>query len=163
MKREYLLAALALVASLYIYTLYRSEATVVNHVFSILGFDEGKKFLMNFKMPLNDWLVYSLPGGLWVFAVTIISKGLFLNIMEIKLKVCYLPIVYAVILEFLQLSGITNGTFDYNDIVATLMFGGMALLLKGKPKEVLIFSTLDLRTITTIGGYFIVFLSDTIG
>ncbi len=74
---------------------------------------------------LPDWVLYSLPDGLWIYSyILVIGAIRNFNIRESTLAIFCLPTV-AIISEFLQLPGIIPGTFDSSDILAYTL--GMAL------------------------------------
>jgi hypothetical protein len=129
MKRTYSLAAVALSVSLFIYLFYRSKSTVVNElmafIFSSNVYNQVRQ-TVSYAIPLSEPVIFSLPGGLWVFCLTILSKDLYLKIRNNRIKVAVLPILFVLGLEFLQLIHFTNGTFDLWDIGFYLAFWGLA-------------------------------------
>lgn len=117
--RRTLSAALALSISLFIYLFYRSEKTLVNEmIILLLSFDTYITMKANITaaLPLGDSIVFSLPGGLWVFCATILSRGFYIKIMNREIKVSLVPILFAIGLEFFQLFNLTSGRFDLWDI-----------------------------------------------
>jgi len=93
------------------------------------------KYFVTSALPLNDWLVFSLPGGLWVFCITITSGVFYVKVGERRLSLSFLPILLAVFMELSQLFGITNGRFDWMDIVFSGMFWVLALIrIRNEPK-----------------------------
>lgn len=117
--------AIALSVSLFIYLFYRSEKTVVNELFiSFVSFDiysAMKSCIIN-AIPLNKSIIFSLPGGLWIFCVTALSQDLYMKIGDRKIQVMLIPVLFAISLEFCQLIHLTNGTFDVWDIVFYILF-----------------------------------------
>ncbi|WP_224996328.1 hypothetical protein [Cesiribacter sp. SM1] len=125
MKRSYSLIALTLTISLFIYLFYRTERTVVNElVIFILSFDTyaAIRGSITNAIPLNGPAIFSLPGGLWVFCTTILSKDYYMKIRNHKMRIVVVPIVFAVGLELLQLIHFTNGMFDFWDVGFYIMF-----------------------------------------
>jgi hypothetical protein len=124
MKRRYSLA-LALLASLFIYLFYRSEKTVVNELaISILSFDTYsciKTAIIN-AVPLNKLIIFSLPGGLWIFCATALSQDFYIGIKNYKIHLSPVPVLFAIGLEFGQLFHLTNGRFDLWDIAFYILF-----------------------------------------
>jgi hypothetical protein len=124
MKRTYNLVV-ALSVSLFIYLFYRSERTVVNELaVLVLSFDiyaAIKKSIVD-AIPLNGQIIFSLPGGLWIFCATALSKDFYMKIRDHKIQVVLVPILFAIGLEFCQLIHLTNGRFDIWDIVFYLLF-----------------------------------------
>jgi hypothetical protein len=115
----------ALLISLSIYLFYRSEKTVVNELFVlILSFDTYMLIKSNvaYFIPLKEIIIFSLPGGLWVFCTTALSLDFYLKIGNHRIEISFIPLLFAIGLEFCQLVHITNGTFDFWDIVFYLTF-----------------------------------------
>jgi hypothetical protein len=129
MKRTYSLIALALSVCLFIYLFYRSKKTVINELISvILSPDRYAQYRSSVAaaIPLNDPILFSLPGGLWVFCMTILSKDLYMKIGKQKIRIVVVPVLFAVGLEFFQLFHLTNGTFDFWDIGFYFFFWSLA-------------------------------------
>ncbi|HEY0741060.1 MAG TPA: hypothetical protein VGD40_06330 [Chryseosolibacter sp.] len=124
MKRRYSIT-IALSISLFIYVFFRSEKTLVNelivYVFSFPAYMSVKSAIVN-RMPLPDTIIFSLPGGLWMFCVTAVSQGFYIKIKQYEVNVWMLPIQFALGLELCQLAELTNGRFDIWDIVFYLLF-----------------------------------------
>ena len=124
MKRRYSLS-LAFLTSLFIYLFYRSEKTVVNELITLILPDET---YVNIKIgivdavPLNTLIIFSLPGGLWVFCATVLSRDFYLRIKNQKIQLSLLPALFAIGLEFSQLIHLTNGRFDLWYILFYLLF-----------------------------------------
>lgn len=128
MKRIYSVAV-ALSISLFIYLFYRSEKTVVNElIIFILSVDvyTAIKSSIITAIPLHEPLIFSLPGGLWVFCATALSQDFYIKIRDHKIQVVLVPILFAIGLEFCQLVHLTNGRFDVVDIAFYLLFGLLA-------------------------------------
>lgn len=125
MKRTYSIIATALFVSLFIYLFYRTENTVINELIVLLLSPKTYSELRNniaCALPLNEPVLFSLPGGLWVFCMTILSKDLYMKIRSHKIKLVLVPVLFAVGLEFFQLLHITQGTFDVWDVGFYMMF-----------------------------------------
>jgi hypothetical protein len=125
MKRTYSLAGITLFTSLFIYMFYRTEKTVINELvlmfFSPGAFSHARSMIVK-AIPLNDPVIYSLPGGLWVFCTTVLSKDLHIKIDSHLIPMAAAPILFAVGLEVLQLTGLTKGTFDFWDVAFSMAF-----------------------------------------
>lgn len=123
MKRAYKISLILLI-SLFIYVFYRSEKTVVNELFILIlspdTYTVVKSSVIN-AIPLTPHLIFSLPGGLWIFCATTLSQGFYLRIGNYKMQLDLVPILFAVGLEFFQLIHFTHGTFDNWDIAFYLM------------------------------------------
>jgi len=123
MKKE-LSIALALLVSLFIYAFYRSEKTLVNElIMLVLPLDTYREIRSNINViPLTGLMVFSLPGGLWIFCATTLSKDFYVRIRTYKLRLFPVPILFAIGLEFCQLLQFTNGRFDCWDVVSYGIF-----------------------------------------
>jgi hypothetical protein len=129
MKRAYSLAAVLLLISLLIYLFYRTDQTLVNMVLAQLipadSYSEAKATISS-RLPLNSILIYSVPGGLWVLATTLLTKEYHLKFFRYKVKVELLPLAFALGLEVLQYFNIVFGRFDWLDVAAYLVAFWMA-------------------------------------
>ncbi len=86
---------------------------------SFLVFKESVRNLI----PLNETIIYSLPGGLWVFSATIVSRNLGLKVAERFINLEWLPMTFALWLEALQYFSLIKGRFDMVDILLVLVCG----------------------------------------
>jgi hypothetical protein len=123
MRRTSVLAALSM--SLFIYMFYRTERTVVNELMILLlSYDSyfTMKGVVAGMLPLNEIMIYSLPGGLWVFAATSLSRGFYVKAWDEKMQIAFAPVIFAILLEFCQLIHLTPGRFDLWDIAFYLAF-----------------------------------------
>lgn len=149
--------------SLFVYLFYRSEQTVVNELFSFLFSSEfyfELKTRISETIQLPTFIVFSLPEGLWVLAVTLASKNLYTAYRNIVLQLSWLPIIFAISLEFFQLIGLTNGTFDWFDILSAFSFWCLGYFLNFSPsKKQKLFQTLDFNSLLCLATYLIVFLA----
>lgn len=97
-----------------LYLLFRSERLLM---FEWLG--ELRPFVLSIrpKCVLYDWLIYSLPDGLWLFSYVILIGA----IWSFNMKGCILYsmplIVIALGSELLQVTGLVPGTFDWVDLL----------------------------------------------
>ncbi|RYY32780.1 MAG: hypothetical protein EOP46_18140 [Sphingobacteriaceae bacterium] len=114
-----------MLVSLFIYLFYRTEKTVVNELLirliSYNNYSSLKAAVVHI-IPLNDMLIYSLPEGLWMFCITLTSKPYYISFNGLRLDGARLPLIFCLALEFLQLIHVTNGRFDYMDIVIFTLF-----------------------------------------
>jgi hypothetical protein len=115
----------ALLISLFIYVFYRSEKTVVNElIILIISMDTYatiKSIVIN-TIPLNETIIFSFPGGLWIFCATALSADFYFEIRNYKIQFVFVPISFAIGLEFCQLVHLTNGSFDIWDIAFYKIF-----------------------------------------
>lgn len=131
--------------------------------FLTLGNLDSLKSAIQSVAPLNDLLIYSIPEGLWVFSLTLLGSRIFVKIANKKIHFTHLAIIFALGLEACQFLHLTNGTFDVLDIIASLFFWTLALLLlrehRAASKEK---SFLDIRMYLFIIAFCSVYFSDTI-
>lgn len=119
MKRTYSLIAVTLAVSLVIYLFYRTEKTLVNELVLRLVprvTFAGLRSCISQAIPLSDPIIFSLPGGLWVFCATALSKDLHMTIGKYKVPIVNTPVLFAAGLETCQLFHLTTGTFDRWDV-----------------------------------------------
>lgn len=118
------------------------------------------KSIVTSLLPLHEYLIYSLPEGLWVFCITLTSSFFYLEVQKRKWYLVAVPLLLALILELFQLFHITNGRFDIMDLAFAFGFWLLALLWTrhNSVKEPL-FESLDLKNISCIASYSIVYLA----
>lgn len=157
MKRK-ISIIMALAISLFIYLFYRSEKTVVNELLIfILPLDTYRELTNSIatSLPLNKLIIFSLPGGLWVYCATILSQDFFLTIRHYKIQLSLMPISFALGLELCQLIHITNGRFDISDVISYSIFWMIAYCSyqsKSTPQNILAPFTLHGFTCLTCFG-----------
>ena len=110
-----------------LYLLFRPVDTVIYKIVVVIG---GDNFIHSLRQLINisslpEWFVYSLPGGLWLLAfqntITWIKRfeGRWL------IHSVLLAFSLGIGLEILQSVHLTNGVFDWVDV----LFYGLATLL----------------------------------
>ncbi|MBL4709098.1 MAG: hypothetical protein JKY48_11745 [Flavobacteriales bacterium] len=136
---------------------------MVNELFSFLFSSEfyfELKTIISNAIHLPTFFIFSLPEGLWVLAVTLTSKGLFITHRNRAFHLSFLPLIFAISLEIFQLIGLTNGTFDWFDILSAFCFWCIGYFLNFSPsKKQKLFQTLDSSSILCVSTYLIVFLA----
>ena len=129
MKKSYWLIAISLLLSLFIYLFYRTEKTVINQlfisVFSCQTFMQLRQGITSL-VPLNEYTIYSLPEGLWVFCITLTSKMFYIKAGNFKIDLLFFPLFFSIGLELCQLLHFTNGRFDWWDIAFSIFFWAIA-------------------------------------
>ncbi len=132
MKKESVISSVFLLIALMIYLIWRSESVLVNFLmgslFSPEDFRDWRATISS-RLPLNDFIIYSLPGGLWVFVSTAAFKDFFVVIRKNIINLMFLPLVMAIVLEVTQLIHLTNGVFDGWDVLLELIFWVASLLV----------------------------------
>ena len=164
MRRYYFLISVALLVSLVIYVVYRSEKTVINivlqHLFLMDNMTAIKVMFRSQGPSLPAYVVYSLPEGLWLFSTALLSKNLYLKIGGRTIEYVFLPLVFAIILELLQWFHLTHGRFDINDLIVAFIFWAVAFGLVRCPyKSVNTAQPFTFRVVLVIVSYAMVYLS----
>lgn len=117
----FLLSAIALLSGGIIYIFFRKSEPVFFNWIRAAGLDNLLNFARNGSLSLTrhlpEWVVYSLPNGLWAFSyallITVIWKG-----SNSWLKYFWIASIPILVLgfEILQLAGFIPGTFCIQDI-----------------------------------------------
>ncbi len=111
-------------------------------------------------IPLKDYIVYSLPEGLWVFCITLTTSFFYLEVNNRKWNLFYLPLMLAVIIELFQLFHLTNGRFDLMDITFACGFWLLArFCTRSFSEKEPLFQSFNIKTFTCMFSYSIVYLS----
>lgn len=154
---------MSLLFSLFVYLFYRSEQTVVNELFQFIFTEDvyfSLKASISEKLALPTFLVFSLPEGLWVLAVTIASKNIYVGKQKYLVHLAILPIFFAITLEFFQLANIANGTFDWLDIASAICFWTLGYFMLPSPSNVQrLFLKMDVNSVICLASYMVVYLS----
>ncbi|RAW02187.1 hypothetical protein [Pseudochryseolinea flava] len=129
MRRRYSIT-IALLVSLFVYVFYRSDKTVVNELITLLlspaSYSYMKQIVLT-TVPLPKLIIYSLPGGLWIFCVTSLAQDFYITVKAYVINLYLIPILFAIGLEICQLMHLTNGSFDVWDIVSYGLFWMLAM------------------------------------
>lgn len=144
-----------------IYFLYRDNTIIFNQILSTFHVDNllDKKDLAP-HLPIPNWAIYSLPGGIWVFVLTTLLNQHSIWVQKARLHLDYLPITYGIILEFFQFFHITNGTFDFVDILFVLGFGVIALSINRNQQELTVKWQTKIPHWVLVSGFLVLILSD---
>lgn len=108
----------------FIYIIFRTERLIMFRWFEHLGLSTEINRIKSFRniYPFSDWVIYSLPDGLWMFSYVALS----LEIWKFSITcqnifwIFSLPVA-AVLSELLQLFNMIPGTFDLIDITFYLL------------------------------------------
>ena len=129
---NFLIAGLAVIAGGMIYILCRTPDYSFFQWIRSMGFDGALAFLRAHSLPngskLPDWIVYSLPDGLWAFAYTLIILTIWYKSHSFLMYFWYATIPTLTIgSEILPWMGIIPGTFCLSDVVLILcgLFAGI--------------------------------------
>ena len=122
-----------------------------------------KQGIMQF-LPLNKFLIYSVPEGLWVFCITLTSRPYYIRWDSRRIDCLFLPLIYCISLEVFQLFHLTNGRFDLIDIEVSILFWLIArhfFKYDGEMQNIL--KPLNPGSVACFASYGIVYLSHVIG
>src|SRR5690349_19985466 len=112
MKKHYSFITASLLLSLASNLIYRTDKTVVNAVaIRTISFDNyvSLRQAINRYFPLNNFVIYSLPEGLWAFSITLTSKPYFIQQKNRRIDCRFAPLVCCIGLEIAQLLHVTKG------------------------------------------------------
>jgi len=122
----------SLLACIYVYVFYRPEGTLINILLSKLLPQTdwlAIKTSVRQMWPLPKWVIFSLSGGLWVFAATMLARQLKIYFYNVTIHAKWMPMLFALWLEFWQWMGIVKGRFDWMDVLLVLLFGVGAIAI----------------------------------
>lgn len=166
MKKHYWYILLALIVSLFIYVFYRTDKTLVNQVIiQLVSFKtyQHLKLIITASLPLNKYIIYSLPEGLWVFCITLTSKEFYFDLFKKRINCVFIPLVFVVALELFQLFRITNGYFDFFDIGISLLFWLIAAkIIDTQQRLENLFHSLNYNNLFCVLSYCIVYFAHVI-
>lgn len=115
-----------------IYIFFRTTELKMCKWFSLIGIKDyiitTKIFFLDVKSYLPNWIIFSLPDGLWTYSF---SAMLYYSWDEIFLKYRILlifPFCCLFILEIIQYKNENFGTFDFADLIVSFIMN--MLLIK---------------------------------
>lgn len=115
------LSVLAVLLGGIIYILFRPSEPVFFSWISAFGFDSllltVRQYSHYQNLLLPEWIVFSLPNGLWAFAYSLLIMGIWWGSKSV-LRYFWIASVPLLVLgfEILQYVGIIHGTFCLEDI-----------------------------------------------
>lgn len=152
--------------SLFIYVFYRTDKTLVNQIIiQLISFKtyQSLKQTITANLPLNEYLIYSLPEGLWVFCITLTSKEFYFDLFKKHINCVFIPLLFVVSLELFQLFHITNGRFDFFDIGISLFFWFIAAkIIDTQQRLENLFHSLNYNSVFCLLSYCIIYLAHVI-
>jgi hypothetical protein len=147
--------------SAFIYFFYRGNNIIFNQILSTFQLDcFFCKDLIAFEFPLQDWIVYSLPGGIWVFVLSIILQNNHIRILNQRIPLDYLTIVYGIGLEVLQFFHWTDGTFDWIDILFIFLGFILSILVSKNSVPAPFYWRFSRQNLLILFGFAVLLLSD---
>lgn len=163
MKRNYILIGISLLISLFIYLFYRTDRTIVNEiVIRLISFDKYTTLKAHIVkiLPLHNMVIYSLPEALWIFCITLTSKPYYVRLNNRRFDCLFIPLIFCITLEILQLFHITNGRFDFMDIGMSVIFWILgSYILGNEPEKQDILTRPNPKMIVCLVSYCIVYLA----
>lgn len=162
MKRLNRLVFLLLIFSLFIYLFYRTEYILINKCFALLVSHEfylELKTALKQALPLPNYFIFSLPGGLWVFCSSLLAQNYVISIKSKPIKLVFLPLIFSVGLELIQALNWLNGRFDWLDVLTYFLFWIIAFSIRPKTKTESIFKPFTKQKLYFILCFFIVYLA----
>jgi len=131
---KYLIAIVTLaplILAAIIYTAFRGDCCFASaFVTQFLGESGAKVYVSNMQetFHFSTTNINSLPAALWVFSTSFMSSRITSNKTHVWKILVLLPLAYALGLETMQYYGLTDGTFDTNDIIYTIMGWSVSIL-----------------------------------
>jgi hypothetical protein len=142
---------------------FRTEKTVITQLFIYLvSFDEFVEMRRSITstIHLNEFIIYSLPEGLWVFCITLTSQSYFVKIGRREISLFFAPLVSSIGLEMFQLLQLTQGQFDLLDIAVSIGFWAIVTCrMTPKPARQNILHPFTKRSFICLASYLIVYLA----
>ncbi len=130
------LSALALFFGGLIYILFRTSDFIFFNWIRAAGLGKWFNLARSYSLsssPLPDWLIFSLPDGLFAFAYALLITGIWAG-SKSWLRYFWMASIPVFILgyELMQYAGIVKGTFCIQDLVmeTTGLFTGIIIGLK---------------------------------
>jgi hypothetical protein len=107
----------------FIYIVFRKNTLLVFTWISF--FDLGgfvnvlRSFFGEYKKYIPDFILYSLPDGLWVYSGTVLFLRIWRHEKNSFSKYFWilLPFAVSILMEFSQLFNLIRGTFCFNDVL----------------------------------------------
>lgn len=142
-----------------IYLIYRDSSIFLNQLFLSFGIETvSDRQQVQELLPLPNWAIYSLPGGIWVYVTTIIAKKYDCSENKFIKGITLIPSIYAVGLEFLQLFHFTDGTFDWVDLFIIFM---ASIAAKGSNKlELSLNNHPNFQNLALISAFLVLFFGN---
>jgi len=107
-----------------IYIAFRSKSLILFTWFDEISISGITNLIRDFLYPLRynlpDWILFSLPDGLWVYSFTSLLIIIWSDDFDSVKYWMTIPILTFFLIDLLQLSKILKGTFDIVDNVICL-------------------------------------------
>lgn len=133
-RHQKILSLLPLLIGGLIYILFRVDTLRMFNWFEKIGLlehiDHLRQFTLHFANGIPEWILYSLPDGLWLFSYTTLLLGIWDNRITNK-NLSWIAIIptIAILSELGQLAGAIPGTFDIMDLLLYLLGSFLPFLI----------------------------------
>ncbi|MFV0247684.1 MAG: hypothetical protein ACK5H1_01815 [Tenacibaculum sp.] len=113
---------LALLCGGFIYILFRTTTLKMFGWYKVIGLGGAINKLRNwtfqFADDLPEWILFSLPDGLWIFSYVCLMLAIWHNSVSLKNSFWILAVpILAIGSEIGQFLGLVIGTFDFTDLL----------------------------------------------
>jgi hypothetical protein len=118
-----------------IYTCWRKPSLLMFSWYHTIGLETfislSRQYAAPFYGLLPQWVIFSLPNGLWVYAMTAFMAYVWHNSESAFLRTVWLSIglLLGVGSEILQAAGVISGTFDLTDVFLCLVASAAAMTM----------------------------------
>jgi len=117
-----------------LYLLFRSTDLRMFDWVTIVGLEQTVQAMRGIASPyrsnIPDWVIYSLPNALWLYAFMIAIKLVWKDQVRMRWLWYSIPIFTGFVVEFLQAWHLIPGTFDPMDLALAAMAIGLSTRLK---------------------------------
>jgi hypothetical protein len=120
-----------------IYMFFRSKSLLMFTWFDNLGLNTMISYyrssLIKYSNIIPDWVLFSLPDGLWVYSFSSSLLLLWGNDFKISSFWLFLPFLFGSGVEIMQKFDLVSGTFDIIDLIICLLASILSIIIV-KPK-----------------------------
>lgn len=105
-----------------IYMLFRTSTLLMFNWYNNIGIGEilngFRKFTIPIAEDIPEWILFSLPDGLWIFSYVSLMLFIWRNSVSYKnlFWILIVPIL-AIVSEIGQIFGLVKGVFDFTDLL----------------------------------------------
>jgi hypothetical protein len=112
-----------------IYVLFRSDSLLMFKWFEFLGLSNIVYIVRESVTNINlfDWVIYSLPDGLWVYSFATCLIILWNENKSYLFLFLIIPFLLGPGVEILQFFNLFKGTFDLMDLIITIIAFSLSL------------------------------------
>ncbi len=130
----YIIAFVAILFGVIIYALWRPDTIRFFVWLEAVGLRDPVKNIRMYMHPLHtripEWIIYSLPNGLWAFSYALIITHLWRDNNSVVKYMWFGSIpMLAIGYELLQYAGVLQGVFCYQDLFLSFAGIGMGAII----------------------------------